>query len=271
MARFFTPKYLKHAGKSGTIEEDRACRRCGYNLRGLAANRPCPECGGLASESLGLVDVLGGGDRHLRHRLRLGLGLLALCLAATIVNRTGLLLIAFGVPGGGPRFYLTIGVVLVQVTQPLWLVAYIFWAAHVLMANPPGWWVAAHLLLRLIAGAGALVLAWILAFLASEAEIEIAHRRLNTAIWMLPLAALPPLLFVGPIPWFAIVLLGIFLAFWFWALACYLLGVWHLHRYAHWSLMRAASEIGRQERIAELRDEIDREVEAKIRPIPKDE
>jgi hypothetical protein len=223
-----------------------------------------------------------------------------LCLASTIVNRTGLLLIAFGVPGGGPRFYLTIGVVvtlvwnvgaflvvppdldahwrwmrplrrLVQVTQPLWLVAYIFWAAHVLMANPPGWWVAAHLLLRLIAGAGALVLAWILAFLASEAEIEIAHRRLNTAIWMLPLAALPPLLFVGPIPWFAIVLLGIFLAFWFWALACYLLGVWHLHRYAHWSLMRAASEIGRQERIAELRDEIDREVEAKIRPIPKDE
>lgn len=39
-------------GNVGTLEIDISCMRCGYNLRGLAVDGQCPECGALVSASL---------------------------------------------------------------------------------------------------------------------------------------------------------------------------------------------------------------------------
>ncbi len=37
---------------SATVDDDRACARCGYNLRGLSPDGRCPECGALVARSL---------------------------------------------------------------------------------------------------------------------------------------------------------------------------------------------------------------------------
>ena len=37
---------------AGRIDDDIACRKCGYNLRGLLPDGYCPECAGKISQSL---------------------------------------------------------------------------------------------------------------------------------------------------------------------------------------------------------------------------
>jgi len=56
-----TPVHPGHARplQTGSVETDAPCHRCGYNLRGLAINGCCPECGIEVAVSL-------GGD-HLRY------------------------------------------------------------------------------------------------------------------------------------------------------------------------------------------------------------
>jgi hypothetical protein len=79
--------------ETGTIIADRACRRCGYNVRGLRAEGLCPECGtpiGLSTHG----DLLRYADPAWVEKLRLGIkymlwgivvsivvGFLASCLA----------------------------------------------------------------------------------------------------------------------------------------------------------------------------------------------
>ena len=35
----------------GQLDQDLACRRCGYNLRGLSTDGACPECGTAVGQS----------------------------------------------------------------------------------------------------------------------------------------------------------------------------------------------------------------------------
>jgi len=57
-----------------TIGQDTPCFRCGYNLRGLAMNGCCPECG-TAVEVSRAGRHLAASDPRWRWRLRLGAGL----------------------------------------------------------------------------------------------------------------------------------------------------------------------------------------------------
>ena len=47
MSKYLTDKYLKYmaALRGKPIEQDTQCEYCGYNLRGLAYGKACPECG----------------------------------------------------------------------------------------------------------------------------------------------------------------------------------------------------------------------------------
>jgi hypothetical protein len=61
------------------IETSRPCRRCGYNLRGLNANRKCPECGTPIAASLFRKladDTLGNAPVGYLVRIRIGAALL---------------------------------------------------------------------------------------------------------------------------------------------------------------------------------------------------
>src|SRR5687768_14962896 len=44
--------WLGHDVAGGQLAHDVACRKCGYNLRGLDANGRCPECGTAVGYSL---------------------------------------------------------------------------------------------------------------------------------------------------------------------------------------------------------------------------
>jgi hypothetical protein len=68
----------------GLVTSDIPCRRCAYNLRGLAATGICPECGSPVEISIG-GDLLRYSDAQYIETLRGGIHLIFLGLVATIV------------------------------------------------------------------------------------------------------------------------------------------------------------------------------------------
>jgi hypothetical protein len=74
-----------------TIDVDRACATCGYNLRGLQPAGLCPECGSLVSESLG-NEALEWRDARWVARLRGGCALVLggqFALVVSLVRQRG--------------------------------------------------------------------------------------------------------------------------------------------------------------------------------------
>lgn len=67
---------------SGYLDEDRACARCGYNLRGLKQDSSCPECALHVRDSLMPENLCFADPRWLRTVCR-GLGLVAVALVAS--------------------------------------------------------------------------------------------------------------------------------------------------------------------------------------------
>ena len=139
--------------ETGRLCVSALCRQCGYNLRGLAPNGNCPECGLGVAQSLG-ADLLSFADsawlatlgRGLR-RLRAGTAcVLAYPITATVLVSAGALL--FGSPAGrGPSaaFHaLLLGVALLQLLLLLLGLGLIARAAWLLTAPdttpqlPPG-------------------------------------------------------------------------------------------------------------------------------------
>ena len=56
------------------------CYRCGYDLRGIADDQPCPECGLLAERSRRMTDELHNTRPRWLRRISLGVWLILLSL-----------------------------------------------------------------------------------------------------------------------------------------------------------------------------------------------
>jgi hypothetical protein len=297
MSGFFSSRYLKYRRPEyqRKVEKDLPCPGCGYNLRGLNYGRNCPECG-LAIEPEGaLRDALLSGGRSARNALRFGLAAAFWCLVVAVAAR--LVLFFGGFAGVAPplaRAYLTTGLILsvvwtaaawlvtprrltgrrpwmrqlrlfIRVSQPLWVVAYICWFLAIVGGG--GALETWARLLRLIAGVGAIVLAFVLSRVAEEAQRETAAWRLNAAVWLLPITTLLPQLFPKSIAWFTLIPLGLVLLLWVWVMLLFALGVLDLQRHVRWSMIHAADQHTRSQRVAEIRAAVEGELEASIRPI----
>ena len=296
MSGFLSSKYLKfqQALSRGTIEKDLYCTKCGYNLRGLTYVGSCPECSAPIEPAGG--DVLLSGNDAQRRSWRLGLALAAACLFAAVAAR--LLLFVLGFWGLSPEVasaYLSLGFGLgilwavaawlitpaalgrrwmfmgrlrwvARVSQLFWPVAYAAWILG--RATAPSVLLFWATLLRLLAGLGAIVLALMLVPVAMAAQREIASRRLNAVVWLLPILTLLPQAFPKSIAWIFLVPLGMLLLLWAWVMMLYAMGVAELYRHVRWSMLDAHVLASRHDRVSEARRAADRELAASVRPPP---
>ncbi|MEI7657854.1 MAG: hypothetical protein WCK33_07290 [Phycisphaerae bacterium] len=111
------------------IAEDRPCRRCGYNLRGLRAGDRCPECGTAI-----------GGARRARGRV----GIDEAPLERLRVLRAGSLLLASGGPLGTAAFVVAVqaerissGNDITPLAGIVAAIAFLAWAAGAWLVHSP--------------------------------------------------------------------------------------------------------------------------------------
>ncbi len=310
MSGFLSPKYLKYqrASRTRKITRDHYCRCCGYNVRGLNYGRNCPECGEqieVPGDSGGAGGPLLCTSREQRQRWRLGLALATVSLLVAIVTRFALFIDLVFVGGlVMPGAYLTIGLVgsaawitgvwlitppdmagpeawrrklrgAVRWSQWLWLFGYVWWI--VAAGTPTGSGAqtlayVASIACRAVAGVGALGLAVLLAPVAEAAELEDASRRLNAAVWLLPipsiLLALVPLI----VPWIFIVLIAMLLLLpWGWFMWLYARSLLEMQRCVSWWLGQSAVSHTRTQRITKARAAADEQLRASVRPPPPQE
>jgi len=103
---------------------------------------------------------------------------------------------------------------------------------------------------------------------ASAAHREIAARRLNAVVWLLPILTLLPQAFPGSIAWIFLVPLGMLLLLWAWVMMLYAMGVGELYRHVRWTMLDARVLASRRDRVSETRRAADRELAASVRPPP---
>jgi hypothetical protein len=299
---FLSPKFLRYRSVAGvTIEEDLHCPSCGYNLRGLTYGRSCPECGHHTEPQREVTDVMTSGGEEDRARWRTGLGLAALCVFVALATRIAYYGASFAgiIPDAVTVTYLGAGAInsIVWIVA-VWLVtprsllkrwpwmrpfrwvarglacAWIAGYACVIMTfvqqpAPIQWVIAGNVLGRLLGGVGVMIVAFMLTFVAEEAELEKPTRRLSAAVWLLWLPTAIAQAFPPWIAWFTLVILGFVLFFWGWLMSLLGLALLEMHRHAAWARRHATESVGRQARIDEQRREIDAAVEATVRPVPE--
>jgi len=298
MSGFLSSRYLRYRQPQfqRKIDRDLPCPGCGYNLRGLNYGRACPECGLAIEPPAADQDVLLAGNGPGRAALRVGLAAAFGCLVVVVAAR--FVLFVGGFKGVNPelaRIYLTTGLVLsvvwtiaawlitprrlgrhwprmrqlrlvIRGTQPLWVAGYVCWLLAIV--NNDDQLAVWGRVLRFLAGVGTIVLASTLCRVAGAAGREQAARRLNAAVWLLPITTLLPQLFPRQMAWFWLFPLGLLLLLWAWVMMLFALGVLELRRHMSWAGAHASDGRTRSQRVAETRAAVDRELEASIRPLP---
>lgn len=301
-ARRLMHPYVPRPDAEAVNEDDIYCESCGYNLRGLAPGRACPECGhgekAAKSAKRGkrrpLVDPLLAGDDHSRHRFRSGLCAIAVLFALVAVARP----IAFG------------GIVLTP--DPIWSIGYrwlfffaaLGWVIAVWVVTPanldallPKWrrirqsarllalaWLPgaaiflavpvflqddlllmAGRICRVAGGIGVLVLGTLLYRLAEDAELEQDKSRINLAIWMLPLPTLLLSVVPGTMAWFAVIPLVLVYVVWVWAMLLFAAGSFGMSQHVRWAMRHGLERMGRDERIRARKQKLEEEAASGVR------
>ena len=174
---------------------------------------------------------------------------------------------------------------LIHGTQWLWIAAFVIWQVQLSFAPAGSQLIhqlhAAQVILRLIAFVGVIGVAIILAYAAEEAELNDTYRRLNFAVWFLPistaLAWFLTLVFdislgnISMSPQGLVKILFILpavagLVFWTYTLYQFISGIGQLRTHSYWLTRHVEEAHLREERVAAKRAAIDRDVEKTIRP-----
>ena len=79
----------------GVVASDAACRKCGYNLRGISTTSRCPECGTAVGVSLH-GDLLRFSEPKWLDSLRLGLNLILAGILVVVGLMIGVIAMGFG-------------------------------------------------------------------------------------------------------------------------------------------------------------------------------
>jgi len=281
------------------FQRDQACEGCGYNLRGLRFGQRCPECAVVSPKGMRPADPLLAQSEGVRKGLAIGLIGIAAALCAAVIGRLAFLVLGLGGVFAPMRLaYATmLAVEGCMFAGGAWLATPAsfcdrfrnfrewMWSIRLLcLAWIPG--VAAlfmisglptdeiyralSLILRGLGSAGILLLAAVYINIAREAQLDDASDRLRW-IW---LAA--PLTFVASltppvITWIAAILLILLLLVWALALLPVIRGFFEIGVTAAWSERLRGAEVGREERIAQRRAEMDAAVCQKVRPVPRSE
>ena len=300
MSAFFSRKYQRLVSAQTRVEGDLFCSKCGYNARGLVYGRACPECGHPIE-----LPVAGEGDSvltraptHVRDRMLLGarLAIAGLVLGGLIKV---VMLAALGAIPSMAGFAATVvaaglfglgAFLLMQpeidhtdpAMRPLRVVArwgQLLWGPGLLCAwLRIGPWQGTgqadllflpDLLCRTIAGVAALAAAVVLLRIAEAATLERAERRFNAFVWIMPLLAILMAFIVpsGSMPWIMLFIVGVPTLAWLVLMLIFAQGLWDIQTALAWSRRSYASSLGREQRLAETRADIDADVEARIRPV----
>ena len=155
---------------------------------------------------------------------------------------------------------------IVRFSQLLWPLGYVCWMTGFSDSNGPllMW----GRVMRLGAGAGAILLAVMLIAVAYSAQRESVARRLRATVWLLPIPTLLTQAFPASMPWIFLVPLGMLLLLWAWMMMLYALAVGELYRHVRWGTLDATRLATREQRVAETRRAHDRALEASVRPPP---
>jgi hypothetical protein len=304
MSSFMSNKFLRYrqlqAQSPRIVEDDRPCASCGYNLRGLVLGQACPECGAAMDMRERSPDVLLRGDVHQRRRTRTALALVMVCLLVAPLTRfalfVGLIMLPFPIPAAA---YVGLGCVLAiawgagvfmlttkdmdalrpawrwlrltaRCTQSLWLPAYACWMLSVTIfagTAQEEQWAGWGLLLRVVAGIGALAFLALLMFMAVDAELEDPARRLHRGLWLVVFPSAILIAVPANMAWIGLFLLGGVLLWWCWLVMTMGWSAREMHSHVAWDLRITADQHTRHQRIASTRASMDRDVSATVRPV----
>lgn len=116
------------------IQQDLPCIHCGYNLRTLAHDARCPECGAAVVDSLN-----GQLSQSLIRRVRIGTALLAASLLMTFIYFLLIVSLRFAEWPSVDKSLLQLGAFLVAIEHALWCVG-TFLASPLLPGRPGNHW-----------------------------------------------------------------------------------------------------------------------------------